>query len=326
MTRTQVLEKAVALCDKRPIQAVAAALHQDHPELFRSRDSARSALRKRLGAQGEASRRGKSDPKLSTIAEGIAKIRREPPEEDAEITIGTGVTAILSDAHIPHHDAKALTLAIEHAKAKGATDIVLNGDMLDSYGISRFTREVGRLTYQQELYELRAFLELVRDEFPDARIVYKLGNHEERLRAYILNGCKELADLEALKLENLLGLDELGIETVRFNPIKVGKLNVLHGHELQHGFIAPVNPARGVYMRTKANTLVGHHHQVSHHSESSLDGDQVGCWSVGCLCDLRPEYNRFGFLKWRHGFAIVEVDDDGSFHVNNHSILNGRVM
>jgi hypothetical protein len=39
------------------------------------------------------------------------------------------------------------------------------------------------------------------------------------------------------------------------------------------------------------------------------------CWSTGCLCDLTPDYSRVN--RWNHGFAVVEVDEAGSFNVDN---------
>lgn len=40
-------------------------------------------------------------------------------------------------------------------------------------------------------------------------------------------------------------------------------------------------------------------------------------------------YNRtlarpFAFTKWNHGFAHVEVDDDGMFEVDNYRIIGGK--
>jgi predicted phosphodiesterase len=326
-TKATVLEKAVALCETKAIRTVARNLHEFYPEFFPSLESARGALRMHRGALGEKNRRFAKveEPKLSTIAEGLSKLKSQEPEDDLEITITGAKVGIVNDIHIPYHDPVSLRTALEYLKAQEIDALILNGDIIDFYGISRFTREIGRMTVQKELHELHGFLTLLRREFPNVRIVYKIGNHEERMRAYLLNSAKDVADLDALKIENLLGCNELGIEVVRRNRIMLGRLSVLHGHELPHGIAAPVNPARGVYLRTKASTLVGHHHQISNHSESDLDGNRTACWSTGCLCQMRPEYNTFAYVKWSHGFAVVNVDEDGRYHVQNHQIIDGRV-
>jgi hypothetical protein len=51
----------------------------------------------------------------------------------------------------------------------------------------------------------------------------------------------------------------------------------------------------------------------------------MACFSIGCLCQLTPKYRPFAYTKWNHGFAIVEIDGDGSFEVNNYRIIKGKV-
>lgn len=267
----------------------------------------------------------KTEPKLSTIQEGIDKLRRHEKTREQPIYIQDCKALVISDLHIPYHDPTALTMALETGKQASVDTIILNGDIIDCYMVSRWTKESGRMSLRQELDITKGFLEFLKGEFPDARIIYKFGNHERRLRDYILHNADKLAELDVLDLESLLGLEELGIESIKMERIRLGHLNVIHGDELPHGFAAPVNPARGVFLRAKKSTLVGHHHQTSHHSEGDIDGGRTGCWSIGCLCDLQPDYYYFGALKWNHGFAIVEVDDEGRFTVYNKSIIDGKV-
>ena len=108
--------------------------------------------------------------------------------------------------------------------------------------------------------------------------------------------------------------------------IKIGKLTVLHGHESAESVFSPVNAARGMFIRAKTSVIFGHNHQISHHSESNLHGEQVGVWSMGCLCELTPEYRPYGYTKWNHGFAFVVVEKDNSFQVSNFKIVNGKIL
>lgn len=41
------------------------------------------------------------------------------------------------------------------------------------------------------------------------------------------------------------------------------------------------------------------------------------------MCDLAPDYARLN--KWNHGFALVEVRDDGEFDVENLRIVGDTV-
>jgi len=86
-----------------------------------------------------------------------------------------------------------------------------------------------------------------------------------------------------------------------------------------------VNPARGLFLRAKASILAGHNHQTSAHHENDINGSQTACFSTGCLCDLQPDYRPFAFTKWNHGAAIVELNKEGNFSVDNFRIIEGKV-
>jgi len=104
----------------------------------------------------------------------------------------------------------------------------------------------------------------------------------------------------------------------------LGKLPVLHGHEKGKGMSAPVNQARGAFLRLHHTVLEGHGHRTSGHCEPDMWGNEVFCWSTGCLADLRPEYARLN--KYNHGFATVDVHADGSFDVQNMRITKDGVV
>jgi len=104
----------------------------------------------------------------------------------------------------------------------------------------------------------------------------------------------------------------------------MGHLNILHGHEFGRAISSPVNAARGLFLRANATALIGHFHHTSEHITKDMNGKMIGCFSTGCLCDLRPQYARYN--KWNHGFAIVRQEEENYFHVNNVKIHNGKVF
>ena len=107
------------------------------------------------------------------------------------------------------------------------------------------------------------------------------------------------------------------------DPIGVGKLLIIHGHEFGGGFSSPVNPARGAYLKAKDCVLMGHEHRTSEHTEQSALGTTVTCWSMGCLCNLRPAYRPFN--KWNHGFATLDLSGP-DWRIENKRIVDGRVV
>ena len=122
-------------------------------------------------------------------------------------------------------------------------------------------------------------------------------------------------------MEKLLRFDDLDIQEIGGRQLtKAGGLWVLHGHEFFNTF-DPVNFARTLQVKTGVCTIAGHKHKSSQHSVKSMDSNTVACWSVGCLCDLEPDYMPVN--QWNLGFA--EITHKGKkFDVNNYRIIDGE--
>lgn len=300
--------------------------------MFPSFDNARSWIRKVTGSYGDFHREidksvgRKPSVGQSSIMEGLRKSGMTSHLRERKIfRLPPGKYLVMNDVHIPFHHEEALGAAIQHGLDNEVTGVILNGDIMDCYDISRFMKERGRPSIREEFDQTRAFLKYLRSLFPTQLIYYKMGNHEERMRHYILRNARELSNMDELEIHQLLNFKELNITRVDREVIKAGKLNILHGHEIQTGFIAPVNPARGMFLRAKSSTIFGHQHQKSTHRENNLNGDTIIVHSIGCLCDLNPEYMPYGDLKWVHGAAIVSVEKGGNFNVENFEIINGQI-
>lgn len=240
------------------------------------------------------------------------------------VRIGQCRALILQDIHIPYHNPEAVNAAIGYGKDQDADLILLNGDIADFYAISQWEKDPRERNFGAELEATREFLAALRAEFPLARIIFKKGNHEERLDGYLIRKAPELFGITQFSMRNMLGLDALGIEVVEDKrPIAIGDLNVLHGHEYTFSIQNPVNPARGLFLRAGCYGMCGHFHQSSYHTEKNVQQQVVACWSNGCLCDLHPRYRPIN--KWMHGFAFVEVDGSGKFYVHHKVIRNGTI-
>jgi predicted phosphodiesterase len=253
------------------------------------------------------------------------------PEPDVQlpdwrplIVTGEFNALILSDVHVPYHDKDALMCAVNYGKSARAKVVLLNGDVADYYELSKFAKDPRARKWTDEIKMQRHLFAWLRQEFPKARIIYKLGNHDERYEHYMMARCPELLGLDVFEISNVLELKTFGIELVRDKrPIRLGQLNVLHGHEYQFAISNPVNAARGLFLRCKEFALCGHFHQESQHSENTVEGRSVATWSTGCLCDLHPAYRPIN--NWSHGFALVEVAGNGKFRVQNKVIRNGNI-
>lgn len=234
-----------------------------------------------------------------------------------------GLWMVISDIHLPHHDKLTVELAVEEARRRKATGVLLNGDVLDSGELSRHARHKSVESYRSEIGLGVQLLGYIRSRLPKARIIFKAGNHEERFGAYVQERAAAFDGLEGFNIETLLHMDQLGIEYVTDRRIiRLGKLNVIHGHEYRGG--GGVNPARWLYLRAHRVVMCGHFHRSSEHHEKDIEDYNSAAWSTGCACYLRPEW--LPLNTWNHGFATVELASDRNFKVSNRRVLNGEVV
>lgn len=231
---------------------------------------------------------------------------------------------VFSDLHIPYHNPQAVEVAIAHMKKTKCDTLLINGDLGDFYACSRHEKDPRR-RLADELDAIRQFLFWLRSQFPKQRILYKIGNHETNLERYLMREAPVLLGVPDFTIRDVLKLDSFKIEVAEsLQLIQAGKLSIYHGHELPQGMSSPVNPARGLWMRVQETILCGHWHRTSEHTETTGISRKVSsCWSVGCLCDLSPDYAIVN--RWNHGFAIVDIDKTGAFEVHNHKIIDGKV-
>ena len=231
---------------------------------------------------------------------------------------------ILSDIHFPYQDNQALELALNYGLENKVNTIYLNGDILDFYQCSRFTKDRRLRDMAGELEMGRNFLKMLQETFK-CPIYYKIGNHEKRYEDYLMIKAPELLGIDDFKLEQLLRMREYGVTLIKDKQMaKAGKLPILHGHEWFGGFAPPVNPARGLFLKAKESCLVGHHHRTSEHTEKTLSGEVTTTWSTGCLCGLEPEYAPYN--NYNHGFAHIKVDKNGNYELKNIRIINYKIV
>ena len=306
-------------------KGLARSIHQKHPNLFKDIEQVRDYIRGLTGSKDK--RVGLFDFK-STIKHGMKSTIPASRSEGAKDFIIEGVNKMLTfmDVHIPYHSVEPLEAMFAFVEDKGIDGILINGDLIDMYMISRWNKDPDKTTMKEELEMAKEFFTFLREMFPEIPIYYKLGNHEDRWENYLKQNASALYGMEFLNLETVLELAKFNIKLIGSKTrIKFGKLNIVHGHEFGESIFSPVNPARGLFLRAKSTTLAGHNHQTSEHHENNLKNDSMACFSTGCLCQLTPNYRPFAYTKWNHGFAIVEIDEDESFEVSNYRIIDGKV-
>ena len=320
MKKVDVVRKYVEKFPEHGNRTLASLVQKENPNLFPTLEAARCSVRYVRGNSGKTQgRKGRaSHPKPNGKA-GEYKIPKSLTPKKRIVRIPDGKTLLLSDIHLPYHDVEALECALEHGH--DADNIILNGDTVDFYATSRWDTDPNHRDLAGELQAARQFLMHLRERFPVANIYFKIGNHEERWEKFLWRKAPELCGVPDFKMEKLLRFEDLDIQEIGGRQLtKAGGLWVLHGHEFFNTF-DPVNFARTLQVKTGVCTIAGHKHKSSQHSVKSMDGDTIACWSVGCLCDLEPDYMPVN--QWNLGFA--EITHKGKkFDVNNYRIINGE--
>lgn len=320
LTKKEIVAEYVAANAGLPSRTLARRLYHERRAMFATEDAVYQMVRIVRGAHGKRVRHTATHQTLVTIPEP------EVFDYTPMFLEGFKRLLILSDVHIPFHDKQALETAVNEGVRRGCDAILLNGDIMDCYQLSRFDRAPNEAALKKEIAQMDQFLRYLRRKLPEAEIVWKLGNHEDRLSTFLKTKAPELWNIgiDDFIFGKLTGADAVGAQIVTDKRILVsGFLKILHGHEYKAGFAEPVNPARGLFLRSKTTCMAGHWHQPSHHSEPTLGGKHISTWSTGCLCQLNPKYMPLN--KWRHGFAIQEVRPDGAFHLHNLTILDGEI-
>lgn len=309
-----------------PTLTLARIMYNENVELFKDVDSARTFLRYLEGKTGKRKRNGIANKNYLMNGERPKNPWKLPESEEAKYEpyiLKAKRLAVLSDIHVPYHSIEAISAAFDKIADEKPDAILLNGDTVDFYGLSRFMKDPRKRSVAHELQALNEFLDVLQ-QF-NAKIIYKLGNHCERYEHFLMHKAPELLGISEFKFENLLKAGERGMDIVgEKRVIKANKLNIIHGHEYPSVF-SPVNIARGLYMKGKVSAMQGHNHAVSEHTETDMNGEIVTTWSVGCLCELNPAYMPLN--KWSHGFAMVDLSDNGKdFEVRNYRIYKGKIL
>lgn len=238
--------------------------------------------------------------------------------------LSPGKWLILPDVHVPFHEPRAVEAAIKYGQDNKVTGLFFPGDLQDCAAIS-FWQSSKKRNFDKELEIFIDFLDFVEKEFPTQEKVWLPGNHEYRLPRYYQSKAPELIGMPLQAFDTVLALEQRKIIRLEYNQIVMaGKLPIIHGHEIR--ISQAVSPARGLLLKAKTWAMCAHYHKASMQPGKDLNGKLLTTWSLGCLCDLSPDFSPYG-NDWEWGFAIIEFDEKGSFVVHNKRILpSGEVV
>lgn len=314
---------------KLPNRLAAKLLKQKYDAVFKDVDDARFMIRYVKGKAGKANQTKISASFLQRL-EDLKTENLAPAEHldlaDFEIPKQFKKALVISDLHIPYHDLKALDIALEYGYNKSVDCVIINGDLLDFVTISKYLSKPNAPRMIESVEAGKSVLTYIKKSL-GCKIFFHEGNHDKRVENYLINKAPEFWGLPIIKLENLLDKARIGFDfIINERVMNFGDLTIAHGNHIVRGVFAPVNPARGAFIKANHNILIGHCHRTSEHIESDIKGKIRGAWSIGHLTTCKPEYNP-QVAKHNSGFAVVGlIDSKGNFEVDNRKIINYKVL
>lgn len=235
---------------------------------------------------------------------------------DLDLELKDGKVVVLSDIHIPFQDKKAVDVALQYLVINQPDVVVLNGDVLDMFMLSRFTKGEGR-NPMEEIAMCRDFLRQIRDAVPNAKIYYVIGNHETRLERYVLTKAPELASLveDVFTIIKTSDFDIRGCASLIVNDNFVFKHGTLLGNK---SGLSAIKEMENSYM----SGATGHTHRLCKYIARKA-GRKFIWIETGCLCDLNPEY--VIQPNWQQGFAVINFKNGKVHSAHAIEIDNGEI-
>jgi len=303
-------------------------IYAENSAVFSNAEHVRTTVRYYLGQSGDNSRKELASREFVRAARNTNPY--SIPESDCtpwspvHIPENLNSGLIFSDVHFPYHDVRAINSMIDYTVGhKKINFIFINGDGIDCYQGSKFNRDPRNRSISDEIWGWIELLNVLKEVFPSVSIYWRLGNHEERLENYLRIKAPELLDFEEFKLKEIIKIRGLqDIEVIERQIVYIGRLPFLHGHELPGGASSPVSPARGLSLKTLSSSVVSHHHKTSAQTETDINEKLMSWYSLGCLCNLHPEYAPIN--KWNLGFATIQTEGL-EFEFHNMKIYQGKV-
>ena len=332
---TEIVFEYLEKFPEAPSKTLARKIYAENTAFFDSFDMAYSRVRYYRGQSGKELRnkvsKNVNNKFIKELKTKVMHNKLTLPESQTktrnQFTFPTGCMrlGVFGDVHIPFHDNTALETMFTKFEEEDVDSILINGDLLDFYQLSFHEKDPRVVHFKDEIEAGKEFLAYIRDRFPDIPIYYITGNHENRFERYLRIKASELLDMDEFRLDVILQVAAYRVEFIPFrSKVVFGDYTIEHGDKIPGA--GGVVPARTLLMRLKSNSIVNHFHKSSESSQRVYgvgEPTTIKAYSLGCMCDLAPEYMEIN--EWNHGFAILKRIKD-KVSVTNYKIEGNTIL
>jgi hypothetical protein len=264
------------------------------------------------------------------------------------------LVVICGDQQAPFHDQDLNTLFCEWLATNEPDQGVILGDFIDLPDLSRHPSDPENHANAQEClqsgYDLaRAYVQ----SSVNTQWEYMPGNHDERIRQYLVAKAPRAYDLARVNtptdpgnsvysLSHLMRLDELDINFVEpYGGYEDCQVELSKNLAVRHGWVVRQGSGASALKtleQTGYSIIVGHTHRQSivHHTVHDIDRNATTLLAAeaGCMCRITShrdgDNRRFPAYSvmpdWQQGFCTASVYPDGKFRVDLATYVNGTLL
>lgn len=220
---------------------------------------------------------------------------------------------VISDLQIPYHDKRAVIALADFIASFDPDELACVGDEIDSPQPSRWTKGMAgeyEATLASDIEQTKEIMGYLAEAAGGKPFHVSRSNHGDRVETYVKRYAPALASLPALKIDALLGYEQLGI-TYHRKPYELapGWL-LMHGDESRLNQ-TPGSTALGLAKKTGKSVVCGHTHKAGlQHWTEGLPGRTRSRWGLEVGHMMAP--GKASYLKvsgdWHQAFGVLTVD------------------
>lgn len=273
--------------------------------------------------------------------ERTRKARRAKLPAPSRVTArleGDKVRVIIPDTHGAKASKTALAAVLADIKTLNPHEVILLGDHVDCGGFLAQHHVMGYVaeteySYEEDLEHANAFLDVLRQVAPNAKIEYIEGNHERRVETWcVTQTLRHTRDSEALRRlyapEFRLDLTKREIPYYRqgvfYDDLPIPGVIKRGNCYFFHGISTSKNAVATTVSQIAGNCVFGHTHRSQSEIVRRVGSGVIGSWNPGCLCELQPLWTHTAPTNWTHGYAVQLVAPSGKFLHLNIPVLDGQ--
>lgn len=222
---------------------------------------------------------------------------------------------IINDLHYPFEDSSAVDKALKILKDENPEVIVVDGDLLDCWEISKFEKvpNFGK-PLKEELSLGHEFFKELRKRHPDCRLIFVEGNHEFRIKSYAIRHAPALYAEDFIP--HALRLRELGVEWVATKEgaaswtdtwVTIEGIHIGHFNRVNQG---AGNTVRQLMIKKQGSFVQAHVHRAGIVYFRDIEGKVTFGMESPCLAK-DPYYD--STTDFQRGLSFVERNEAGVF-------------